>query len=641
MRVQDVPIGEIIEGTVKNFKENGMNVAISSSINGFVPTVHLADAALTHPELKYKVGAKVKGRVLSIDPVKNRLMLTLKQSLVHSEWPIIKDYENIEEGMTTHGVIFSIKSFGAFIRFYNNVTALCPASEMTETQVPDLSKVFRVGQSVKAYVKTVDPQQQKLIVSLTNFKKEKREKRQERKKQEEQEANKKQTAEKKGGALTEVRTIDTLEEGYIGEGTVTKVNRAHGLIVKVGTGVTGRVHRTDISDVFVDNPTEKFKKGMKVRYAIVRLDKKRKQVDLSLRKSRTDPDQVNDDETDVAPEVKSIDELSEGQVLLGYVDNVADSGVFVTVGRNVTVRIKIAHLSDEFVKEWKGLYKVGQLVKLKVLQVDSGSKRAEGTLKRSMVEGVKPKKNKSKKQQDASDDEDQVMEDADAMETDDDDEEEESDEEEDVTMMDILSEDEDEDKDDEDENDPAAPDADDEDKLAPLPVSDGFDWTGQTAVQDEEQQQGSESEDESDEDEDVDKKKKKKKEIVEDKTAELSTSAPQSIADFERLIVGSPNSSYIWINYMAYQLQLSEIDKAREIGERALSTISFREEQEKMNVWVAMLNLENTYGSDESLEQVFKRACTYCEPKKVYLQLLNIYERSGKEEASILFFFFS
>jgi rRNA biogenesis protein RRP5 len=47
-------------------------------------------------------------------------------------------------------------------------------------------------------------------------------------------------------------------------------------------------------------------------------------------------------------------------------------------------------------------------------------------------------------------------------------------------------------------------------------------------------------------------------------------------------------------------LQATEIEKARAVAQRALSTISFREEQEKLNVWCALLNLENLYGTKVS-----------------------------------------
>jgi hypothetical protein len=46
--------------------------------------------------------------------------------------------------------------------------------------------------------------------------------------------------------------------------------------------------------------------------------------------------------------------------------------------------------------------------------------------------------------------------------------------------------------------------------------------------------------------------------------------------------------------------QATEIEKARAVAHRALSAISFREEQEKLNVWCALLNLENLYGTKVS-----------------------------------------
>ena len=62
----------------------------------------------------------------------------------------------------------------------------------------------------------------------------------------------------------------------------------------------------------------------------------------------------------------------------------------------------------------------------------------------------------------------------------------------------------------------------------------------------------------------------------------------------------------------------------------ARPAINFREQQEKLNVWVALMNLENSYGTHESLMRVFERAVTYNEPKKIYMHLVNIYERTSK-----------
>lgn len=168
---------------------------------------------------------------------------------------------------------------------------------------------------------------------------------------------------------------------------------------------------------------------------------------------------------------------------------------------------------------------------------------------------------------------------------------------------------------------------------AALNLADGFQWTAPNPEDDVEM----ESDDDSDSDNEQEgkKKKRKRKEIEQDLTADMHTKVPESNADFERLLLGSPNSSYLWIQYMSFQLQISEIDKAREIAKRALKTINFREEQEKLNVWIALLNLENIYGTDESLEAAFKDAARHNDSKTVHLRMAGIFEQSDKSEVCI------
>lgn len=162
----------------------------------------------------------------------------------------------------------------------------------------------------------------------------------------------------------------------------------------------------------------------------------------------------------------------------------------------------------------------------------------------------------------------------------------------------------------------------------------GFQWPGTVHQPEDDEGTGSSS---SDEDEAVKpgKKKRKRKEIEQDLTADMHTKTPESNADFERLLLGSPNSSYLWVQYMSFQLPLSEVDKAREIGRRALKTINFREEQERLNVWIALLNLENVYGTGESLEATFKEAARANDSKTIHLRLAAIFEQSDKAEVTL------
>eukprot|EP00475_Leptophrys_vorax_P027567 TRINITY_DN3930_c0_g2_i2.p1 TRINITY_DN3930_c0_g2~~TRINITY_DN3930_c0_g2_i2.p1 ORF type:complete len:323 (-),score=87.40 TRINITY_DN3930_c0_g2_i2:69-1037(-) len=107
---------------------------------------------------------------------------------------------------------------------------------------------------------------------------------------------------------------------------------------------------------------------------------------------------------------------------------------------------------------------------------------------------------------------------------------------------------------------------------------------------------------------------------------------PQNAGDYERLVLANPNSAAVWIRYMAYYVHIHEIDQARSVAERALGVINFRDESEKLDMWIALLNLENMYGTVASMNQVLERALKVNDPKRIYLQTAKIYENTQKFE---------
>jgi rRNA biogenesis protein RRP5 len=174
---------------------------------------------------------------------------------------------------------------------------------------------------------------------------------------------------------------------------------------------------------------------------------------------------------------------------------------------------------------------------------------------------------------------------------------------------------------------------------APVPslkLTGGFRWSGNgTPSEDEGLSDASSDGSESDERARTIKRRKRKA-IEQDLTADMHTKTPESNTDFERLLLGSPNSSYLWIQYMSFQLQLAEVEKAREIGRRAVKTINFREEQEKLNVWIGLLNLENVYGTDETMETMFKDAVRHNDSKTVHLRLASIFDQTEKHKVCLI-----
>jgi uncharacterized protein len=73
--------------------------------------------------------------------------------------------------------------------------------------------------------------------------------------------------------------------------------------------------------------------------------------------------------------VQSMADLTEGMSLEGVVTNVAAFGAFVDIGVHQDGLIHISQLADRFVKDPRDLVRVGQVIKVTVLEVDEKRKR--------------------------------------------------------------------------------------------------------------------------------------------------------------------------------------------------------------------------------------------------------------------------
>merc|ERR1719265_2148714 len=96
---------------------------------------------------------------------------------------------------------------------------------------------------------------------------------------------------------------------------------------------------------------------------------------------------------------------------------------------------------------------------------------------------------------------------------------------------------------------------------------------------------------------------------------------PRSVEDFEKLLLTNGDTSIVWIRYMAFHLKMSDLVRARQVAERAVKHVGFAEAKERFNVWVAFMNLECTFGTEQTAEAIFKRAASHNDAKEVSLQL--------------------
>ena len=123
-----------------------------------------------------------------------------------------------------------------------------------------------------------------------------------------------------------------------------------------------------------------------------------------------------------------------------------------------------------------------------------------------------------------------------------------------------------------------------------------------------------------------------------DMTGDLDTGDPKESTDFERRLITNRCSSRLWIDYMEFHRKLGEVEKARQIGQRALREIASQYQTEKQNVWTALLNLEVEYGDVTTVESLFQEASQFGDNLEMHEVLASIYILSKKyDEADALF----
>jgi uncharacterized protein len=95
--------------------------------------------------------------------------------------------------------------------------------------------------------------------------------------------------------------------------------------------------------------------------------------------------------------VEKITDLKPGMTLDGVVTNVANFGAFVDIGVHQDGLVHISHLSDTFVKDPRDAVKTGDMVKVKVLEVDVERKRISLTMKKESTEAMpRPERSSAK-----------------------------------------------------------------------------------------------------------------------------------------------------------------------------------------------------------------------------------------------------
>ena len=240
--------GTVMEGDVMEANKGGVVVNVKG-VRVFVPR---SQATMRRDEDYTKlVGQHVK---LVITECAGRKIVGSINKVTAEENKAKRDefWKNVEVDKQYTGVVKSLTSYGAFVDI-GGVDGLCHISELSWNNIKHPSEVVSVGDTIEVYVKSYDPENQK--VSL-GYKKE------------------------------EDNPWEKLKNEYpIGsefEAPVVSITK-FGAFVRILPGIDGLVHISEISNERVNKVSDVLKVGDMVKVKLINVDFDRKRISLSMK----------------------------------------------------------------------------------------------------------------------------------------------------------------------------------------------------------------------------------------------------------------------------------------------------------------------------------------------------------------------
>ncbi|KAK6509459.1 rRNA biogenesis protein rrp5 [Arthrobotrys musiformis] len=582
VKYSDLKKDESYLAFVNNVQQDHLWVNLSPSVRGRVRLLEISDdvSALSDLEKHYPVGTALRVSVLDVDVDTGKLDLTARY--LGNSKPL--DWSSITEGMMIPAKVVKISEGKVITQLTETILGSISLADMADDFDKADVKNFHTDSILRVCVLNVDTSNKKIHLSTRP-------------------SRILDSSAKVRDA--EVKSAADLKVGNKYRGFVTNV-ADNGVYIHLGGTAVARARISDLSDEFVKDWKKGFKVHQLVKGKIMSIDLDTNQISISLKKSVI-----------LGTAKKTIADYKAGDFVDGHVRKVAEYGCFIVIdgSDNVSGLCHKSQMSNEKADvDPSKLFAEGDLVKAKVLKVDRNKGRISFGLKASYFENLPEEELVPKETT-----EEQLI-----IQADSDEEMEEEEEEEEggikldttdgVTITGI-------------------------DRPSTATATSFFakfnkpNWTANAAesAMDDLFPDAAASESE-DEDDSTKKPKKKKNAIKVDLTGDLDTRQPQSASDYERLLLADPNDSLLWMAYMALTVTSGDIVAARAISERAVKKIDHRNEDSKLNIWLARLNLELEFGTPETLDVAFKSACQYNDGKKVHQGLVSVYIQTGKHE---------
>lgn len=335
-------VGDKVVVTVQNVMDFGLAVELDS-LKGFIHISEISWKRLEKVGDLYKVGDKVEAKIISLDPAKRNIKLSIKE-LTADPWVSVAP--NFKVGDDVDGLVTKVLNYGAFVEIADGIEGLVHISDFTWTKKRvNIADYVKEGEKVRVKILDINLETKKLKLGFRQLVE-----------------NPWENAEEKYGLGKEL------------SGKIVEI-KPFGMFVEITEGVDAFIHFSDYA--WVKSDDQKHAIGDVVNFQVIEFDAEEKKIKGSIKALKKSPWE------------NAMETLKVGLTVEKPIKSVMDFGLFIELEPGVDGFIPTQFASKDFIKNIKERFNVGDVVKAQIVEINKETQKIKLSIKKIELEEEK------------------------------------------------------------------------------------------------------------------------------------------------------------------------------------------------------------------------------------------------------------